>query len=66
MNAKTPTLLTDDEAADLVRLTPRQVVRLARRGELPCVRLPGDELRFDPAELSRWIDAHRQPVRVSK
>jgi excisionase family DNA binding protein len=62
MDAQAPTLLTASEAADVVRLTTRQVVRLANRGELPSVRLPGDELRFDAADLWRWIDTHRQPA----
>ena len=61
MTTQTRHLLTASEAADVVRLTPRQVDRLARRGKLPAVRLPGDEIRFDEADLWTWIDAHRQP-----
>ncbi len=56
-------LLTDAETAEILRLTPRQVVRLARRQELPSVVLPNRELRFDPAELSKWVDSHKRPAR---
>jgi excisionase family DNA binding protein len=57
-------LLTDSEAADILRLTPRQVARLARSRELPSVLLPGNEVRFDPADLHKFIDEHRQPERL--
>jgi excisionase family DNA binding protein len=57
------TLLTDSEAAELLRLTPRQVARLAKRGELPTVCLPGNELRFDPDDLRAWIDGRKQPAK---
>ena len=55
-------LLTDSEAAEILRLTPRQVARLARRGELPSVELPGKEVRFDPADLRRWVESHKRPM----
>jgi excisionase family DNA binding protein len=60
---KTPQLLTDSEAADILRLTPRQVAKLARNGKLPSILLPGNEIRFDPADLEKFIDARRQPER---
>ena len=56
------TLLTDAEAADILRLTARQVLRLASRGELPSIRLPNKEVRFDPADLARFVDSHKRPV----
>ena len=46
-------LITESEAAELLRLTPRQVLRFAKRGELPSVILPGNEVRFDPVEADR-------------
>jgi excisionase family DNA binding protein len=55
-------LLTDVEAADVLRLTPRQVTRLARRGELPSVQLPGKEIRFDPEDIRRWVEALKRPI----
>ncbi len=54
-------LLTESEAAEFLRLTPRQVLRFAKRGELPSVILPGNEVRFDPAELSRWVESRKRP-----
>ena len=45
-------LLTQSEAADILGLTPRQVLRLANRGELPRVVFPNSEIRFDPDDLS--------------
>lgn len=52
-------LLTPLEAADLIRLPTRQVVKLAKAGSLPCIRLPGDEYRFSEADLWRWVERHR-------
>ncbi|MFH1919783.1 MAG: helix-turn-helix domain-containing protein [Planctomycetota bacterium] len=51
---------TDSEASELLRLTPRQVLRLAKRGDLPAVYLPGNEIRFDPSDLARWVEAHKR------
>jgi hypothetical protein len=36
-----PDVLTVDEAAELLRLNEQTVGRLAREGELPCVRVGG-------------------------
>ena len=56
------TLLAISEAAELLRLTPRQVAKLARRGELPSVSLPGNETRFDASDLQRWVDSRKRPA----
>ena len=53
-------LLTPGEAAEILRLTRLQVSRLARKGILPTVVLPGDELRFDEGDLWQWVDDRRQ------
>ena len=53
-------LLTDVEAADILRLTPRQVTRLARRGELPSVTLPGNAIRFDPDDIREWVESLKE------
>lgn len=55
-------LLTESEAAEVLRLTPRQVVKLAKAGELPTVHLPGNELRFDPADLSAFVESCKRPA----
>jgi excisionase family DNA binding protein len=59
---ETKNLLTDSEAAEVLRLTPRQVLRLANRGELPSIAFPNREVRFDRADLSRFIESHKRPA----
>mgnify|MGYP001006670426 CR=1 FL=1 len=54
-------LLFDSEAAELLRLTSRQVAKLAKRGELPHVVLPGGEVRYDPDDLAKWVAARKRP-----
>ena len=61
MNDATPRLLTHDEAAGILRLTPRQVARLANARRLPTVILPGGEVRIDERDLWQWIELHKQP-----
>ena len=55
-------LLTDVEAAAVLNLTPRQVLRLASRGELPSVRFPNGEVRFDVDDLRRFVESHKRPA----
>jgi excisionase family DNA binding protein len=55
-------LLTQSEAADFLQLTPRQVLRLASRGELPRVVFPNREVRFDYADLERFVESRKRPV----
>jgi excisionase family DNA binding protein len=57
------TLLTKDETAEILRLTARQVAKLARRGELPSVNLPGNEVRFDPADLAWFVESRKRPAK---
>ena len=56
------TLITDSEAAEILRLTPRQVAKLAKKGILPSVKLPGDEIRFDPDDIREWVETLKQPA----
>lgn len=46
----------------MLRLTPRQVARLAKCGALPSIQLPGNEVRFDPDDIKRWVEARKRPV----
>jgi len=55
------TLLTDSEAAEILRLTPRQVAKLAKRGEIPTVHLPRNEVRFDSDDLRQWVETLKRP-----
>ena len=60
MNTSCPQLLTPMEAADILRLPTRQVVKLAKAGTIPRVLLPGEEIRFDETDLRTWIEARKQ------
>jgi excisionase family DNA binding protein len=55
-------LVTESEAADFLSLTPRQVLRLASRGELPHVAFPNKEVRFDPDDLARFVESYKRPA----
>ena len=57
-----PRLLAIDETAALLGVEVRHVRRLVHERRIPYIKW-GHLLRFDPAELTAWIDAHRQPTR---
>ena len=56
----TSCLLTDFEAAKLLRMLRVRVKRLAKKNQIPHVALPDGELRFDELDLRAWIDAHKR------
>ena len=58
----TSILLHDFEAAELVRMTVRRLVRFAKQGKAPCVILPDGEVRFRESDLRAWVDEHKQPA----
>jgi excisionase family DNA binding protein len=51
-------LLEVNELAELLRLSPNQVVLRAKRGEIPAIQLFG-RLRFDANEIQAWLSNHR-------
>ena len=51
-----PQLLTVEDVAAWLRLSPRAVQRLAQSGELPAVRIDGRRYRFPAADLARWLE----------
>ena len=55
-------LLTPGELAALLRIPSARVMRLARRGRLPYVRLPGGEIAFDRQDIVDWIECHKVAV----
>jgi excisionase family DNA binding protein len=59
----TDRMLTTDEVAELLRVHPKHVYRLLKKG-LPARRV-GSEWRFDRAEVLRWSGAP-EPVPVSE
>jgi excisionase family DNA binding protein len=52
-----PILITIDEAAQYLRFHPSTVYRLARRGELPAVKV-GKQWRLDRKVLENWLRAN--------
>ena len=54
------TLLDADDAAKILLLSARRVRTLVRDGHLPHIVLPGGEIRFDPRDIERWVDSHKQ------
>jgi hypothetical protein len=53
------TLLDEFDTAEMLKLTPRQVICLAKRGDLPAVHLPGNQIRFDPVDIARWVESRK-------
>ena len=50
-----PVVLTVDEAAELLRIDPKKLVKLAAAGDVPGRKL-GDEWRFSRSGLLNWLD----------
>jgi excisionase family DNA binding protein len=65
-----PKLLTVTEVGEWLLLTPRQVTRLAKRGEIPSIAVPGGDLMFEAADLIEWLatlrsgGSPREPARA--
>jgi excisionase family DNA binding protein len=55
-----PRLLTVSDVSDWLSLPSRQVLRLVRQGQIPCIVLPGDEVVFDRDELIKWFESLRE------
>ena len=51
-------LLTPNEVAEMLQIACKTVVVMAREQRIPCIRI-GRIVRFDPAEIDRWIDSQR-------
>ena len=49
-------LLDSNDLSIVLNLPPRRVKRLARKGEIPHVVLPGNEIRFEPEEIADWVN----------
>ncbi len=47
-------LLTVEEVAELLRLTPKGVYGLSERGVIPSIKV-GGRLRFDPSVVVDWV-----------
>ncbi len=47
-------LLTTQEMASYLKLRPETVLRKARKGELPAVKI-GRQYRFDMDQINNWL-----------
>ena len=56
------TLLMPREVDRLLRYPRGRSARLAKAGKLPCITLPDGELRFDQAEIERFLSSARTPA----
>lgn len=56
------TLLDVYDAARILLLSVHRVRALVRKNQLPHIALPDGEIRFDAADLSRFVESHKQPV----
>jgi excisionase family DNA binding protein len=63
--APRPSLLTADEVAEILRVTPARLYGLARCGVLPSIRI-GRQVRFAPAAIEQFIarGGYSLPLRV--
>jgi excisionase family DNA binding protein len=48
-------LLTAEQAAKALTISPRTLWGLTKTGQIPCVRINGWTLRYDPDDLKEWI-----------
>jgi excisionase family DNA binding protein len=58
MGTETGNWLTVEEAAERLRVKPRTMRKWAQTGEISAWKA-GRDWRIDPADVQRYIDAHR-------
>ncbi|MDE3018832.1 MAG: helix-turn-helix domain-containing protein [Nitrospirota bacterium] len=54
-------LLTVDELAKELQVSPSTLYAWAKQGKIPCCT-PNGIVRFDPEEIARWLEASRKTV----
>lgn len=57
---KEPTLLTPEEAAERLKVTPRQVLKMGRTGLLRRVKLSHKTVRFEEPDVDELVRRRRQ------
>lgn len=60
MSVMVPDLLTPEQVGERLGYTPRYVLRLAREGKLPRVKLGRRSVRFRPDDVRAYIHAHHE------
>jgi excisionase family DNA binding protein len=53
-------LWTVRDVAEYLRLKPETVRGMARRGELPCLKIGPRVWRFRPEEIRDWLDHNKE------
>jgi excisionase family DNA binding protein len=59
-----PELLTAAEAAKLLTIPVSTLQEHTRRGLIPHLRI-GRAVRYDAADLARWLESVKQPMKAS-
>lgn len=59
MTSEADRLLEVDEVAEILKLKPSLVRRLVRQSEIPHVRLASRKIRFERAEIIKWLESRR-------
>ena len=55
-----PRLLTRDQAADLLNVSPRTLQQLTRDGHVPYVPMGDRLVRYDPLDIEAWLASGRE------
>ncbi len=67
MSDEIETLLTSKEASQVLKIHPKVLERMAKRGEVPALKV-GKFWRYRATTLDAWIDSRlkssRQPCRI--
>ena len=58
---ETEPLWTVRDVATYLRLKPGTVRAMARRGELPCLKVGTRVWRFRPKEVKDWVNLQKEP-----
>lgn len=58
-SAASPALITSAQAADRLGVSQRMVWELAKRGDLPVVKI-GRAVRFDPLDIEQFVAAAKR------
>lgn len=59
--ASLPELLTSLDVGAWLSIPARQVEKLARNGDIPCILLPDGTLAFRAADLAAWSERLPRP-----
>jgi excisionase family DNA binding protein len=53
-----PLLVNARQAAEMLAISERTLWTLTDRGDIPVIRI-GRAVRYDPADLRRWVEANK-------